>query len=644
MDGCTAPARRPAPASGAGWSMTRGAFVAMRRLGEALAVLAVLGFAAPAAADVLVSNIDLNDKDGVLHLRGVKQAQGFTTGSNGSGYTLNSVDLEIGMSEDRRREVTVQLATGLKAGAKSYTVVATLTNLSSDPDRSVNRFTAPSGTVLDANTKYWVVAAATNPKRLPHMPPIPPISFGRTLDSGETGKFGWSLDDNRLWMGPSGRWLSPSSIPMFGIGPGVVELRVNGTERASSDPVLTMSGGSAVTEGTAASFTVTSDRAPSDPLTVNLTVSDSAGSDFVASSDEGSQTVTIPANATTATYLVTTQADSVVEPHGSVAVRLASGTGYTVGTNSGASVAVHEATPPPLPATGLTASHSSATAIGLAWTLPTQLAGVTVSGHEVQQQSAGSWTTVASLGADATSHTVTGLTNGTSYTFRVRVSANHGSADSETASLTALAPPKPATGLTFSNVTADTVDLSWTLPEQGEGVVVTRMEVHGVRNRPDSTDRREFTDDQWGRALGLDTTSTTRRAYHGGIVHDFRVRLFTNTGIADSEVASWSSPLARPKSATDLSFSNVTATSVDLSWTLPEQGEGVVVSAVEVLWEEEETDDSYYYWNSETLAGDAVSHTVTGLKGGTNYVFRVRSWRTAGTRFRERRTSGRLTG
>ena len=624
MDGCTVPAKRPATASGAGLAMKRGAFVAVRRLGAALAILAVLGFFAPAAADVLVSNLDRTDEGSRLPLRGVKQAQGFTTGSNGTGYTLSSIDLILPMNEGLRGEVTVQLATGLKAGGKSYTVVATLTNPSSYPDRGPNRFTAPSGTVLDANTKYWVVAAAANPKRPLHLPPLTPIGVGWTSDSGETRKFGWSVDDNRLWMGPSGRWLSPSSIPSAGIHPGPVELRVNGTERASSDPVLTMSDGSAVTEGTAASFTVTSDRAPSDPLTVNLTVSEPAGSDYVASSDEGSKTMTIPANATTATYLVTTQADGVVEPHGSVAVRLATGTGYTVGTNSAASVAVHEATPPPLPATGLTASYSSATAVGLAWTLPTQLAGVTVSGHEVQQQSAGSWTTVASLGADATSHTVTGLTNGTSYTFRVRVAGNHGSADSETVSLTALSPPKPATGLTFSNVTADTVDLSWTLPEQGAGVVVSRMEVHGVRNRPDTIHRQEFTDDQWGRALGLDTTSITWGVYHGGIVHDFRVRLFTNTGITDSEVASWSSPLAQPNPPTDLSFSNVTATSVDLSWTLPEQGEGVVVSAVKVLWEEDERASSYYYdWNSETLTGDAVSHTVTGLKAGTDYVFRV---------------------
>ena len=67
----------------------------------------------------------------------------------------------------------------------------------------------------------------------------------------------------------------------------------------------------------------------------------------MASSDEGSKTVTIAAGATSATYSVATRAKSAVEPHGSVTVRVATATGYILGTKSGASVAVHEATPPP---------------------------------------------------------------------------------------------------------------------------------------------------------------------------------------------------------------------------------------------------------------------------------------------------------
>ena len=105
-------------------------------------------------------------------------------------------------------------------------------------------------------------------------------------------------------------------------------------------PDLTISGGGAVTEGTAASFTVTASPAPTSPLTVNLTVADAAGSDFVATGNEGTQTVTVPASGT-ATYTVATEGDSTDEPSGPVTVTIASGSGYSVTAASGsAGVAV----------------------------------------------------------------------------------------------------------------------------------------------------------------------------------------------------------------------------------------------------------------------------------------------------------------
>ncbi len=110
----------------------------------------------------------------------------------------------------------------------------------------------------------------------------------------------------------------------------------------TNDPTITISGGSAVIEGTAAAFTVTADGAPRANLTVNLTVSDASDSDFLASEDEGSKTVTINAGATTASYSVTTQGDQTIEPNGSVTVQVASGAGYSVGTTSSASVTVND--------------------------------------------------------------------------------------------------------------------------------------------------------------------------------------------------------------------------------------------------------------------------------------------------------------
>ena len=111
-----------------------------------------------------------------------------------------------------------------------------------------------------------------------------------------------------------------------------------------SQPVITISGGNAVTEGTAASFTLTASPVPGTSLVVNLNVSEETGGgqDYVAASDEGGKTVTISANAGTATFTVGTIADSTDEPNGRVMVAVNSGTGYSVGSTSSASVAVND--------------------------------------------------------------------------------------------------------------------------------------------------------------------------------------------------------------------------------------------------------------------------------------------------------------
>ena len=58
-------------------------------------------------------------------------------------------------------------------------------------------------------------------------------------------------------------------------------------------PVLTITGGPAVTEGTAATFTVTASSAPAsdDTLIVNIGVADAPGADFLASRPRGQQRI-----------------------------------------------------------------------------------------------------------------------------------------------------------------------------------------------------------------------------------------------------------------------------------------------------------------------------------------------------------------
>ena len=107
----------------------------------------------------------------------------------------------------------------------------------------------------------------------------------------------------------------------------------------NSSPVVTVTGGEAVSEGTDASFTLTAFPAPTGSLTVNVTVAESE--DFVASGDEGTDTVTITTSGT-ATYTVPTVDDATDEANGSVKVTVNSGTGYTPGSTASATVTVND--------------------------------------------------------------------------------------------------------------------------------------------------------------------------------------------------------------------------------------------------------------------------------------------------------------
>ena len=113
-------------------------------------------------------------------------------------------------------------------------------------------------------------------------------------------------------------------------------------------PVITISGGTAVTEGTGALFTVNADSAPSSNLTVNLNVADAAGSDFVAVTNEGSQPVVITAGQNSATHTVPTVDDTSNEAHGDVTVTVVGGVGtrvYRTGSPSSATVTVNDDDP-----------------------------------------------------------------------------------------------------------------------------------------------------------------------------------------------------------------------------------------------------------------------------------------------------------
>lgn len=182
--------------------------------------------------------------------------------------------------------------------------------------------------------------------------------------------------------------------------------------------------------------------------------------------------------------------------------------------------------------------------------------------------------------------------------------------------------PKPATDLTFSNQFGTTIDLSWTLPAEPEGVVVTKVQVRSGMTSPVSTRDCRVTG---GAYRDADLTSVTWPIMHGGFTHCFSVRLVTDHYHTDSEVVSWTSTQDGLKRPTGLTASNATQTTVDLAWTVPDQAVWVTqAESVGEVWSEVEQQQADGTWSRVAkLATDAVAHTVTGLSAGTAYSFRV---------------------
>lgn len=124
--------------------------------------------------------------------------------------------------------------------------------------------------------------------------------------------------------------------------------------------------------------------------------------------------------------------------------------------------------------TGLAASPASDTSVALSWTAPT---GSTVTGYNVYETSP----TAQQVGANVsgTSFTVTGLTQGTAYTFEVKaVDDTLVSGPSNAASATPgpTAPGVP-TGLSVKN-NGNLVDLMWKAPTNNGGASITGYNVY----------------------------------------------------------------------------------------------------------------------------------------------------------------------
>ncbi len=236
----------------------------------------------------------------------------------------------------------------------------------------------------------------------------------------------------------------------------------------------------------------------------------------------------------------------------------------------------------------------------LSWVQPS--GGAEVTGYEYEQDFSGTW---ISTGSTDTDYTVTGLTNGQSYTFRVRAanSAGQSAASTASASVTPATVPGAPTSLS-ATVSDQRVDLIWTAPASNGGQSITDYEY-----------------EQGGSGTWISTggTATSYMVHNltNGQPYRFLVRAVNSVGAGAASAASPNiTPATEPDAPTGLS-ATVSDQEVDLIWTAPASNGGATI-----LRYEYELDFSGT-WTS--TGGTATSYTVTGLTNGQAYTFRVRA-------------------
>jgi subtilisin family serine protease len=272
---------------------------------------------------------------------------------------------------------------------------------------------------------------------------------------------------------------------------------------------------------------------------------------------------------------------------------------------------------------------TSLTAVGgvtqasLSWTAPTQSGGADVTDYVVEysSNSGSTWTVFADGVSTSTAATVTGLTNGTTYQFRVKAVSSGGTSEASSTATAVVGVPSAPTSLSATPLGLS-IRLSWTAPAQNGGSVITDYVAQF------STDSGAT----WSTFSDSVSTSTTTTVtgLTNGLTYQLRVSAVNSVGTsAPSSVViavPWAASL--PSAPLDLAIASYGLNQVGLSWTIPATNGGDTITDYVI----EYSSNSGSTWTTFTdLVTSLRSATVTDLVNGVSYIFRVSARNSAGT-------------
>ena len=234
------------------------------------------------------------------------------------------------------------------------------------------------------------------------------------------------------------------------------------------------------------------------------------------------------------------------------------------------------------------------------------------------QQDGGAWIDIdnSSPGeANELSFTVTGLTNGATYAFKVRA-VNSIGAGAETGETSAIPAGVPLAPTDFRATEGDeSAILSWTAAANN-GAAITKYQY-----QQDGGNWNDIGNSAPGEANALSFTVTSLT---NGATYAFKVRAVNSQGAGAETTEETATPRTVPGAAW-----NVAAAPSDggalLTWQAPSADGGAPITGYE--WD---GDDSGVGWLAVPGDGATRSYLVTGLTNGTSYTLKVRAVNAAG--------------
>ncbi|WP_066224096.1 fibronectin type III domain-containing protein [Formosa haliotis] len=293
------------------------------------------------------------------------------------------------------------------------------------------------------------------------------------------------------------------------------------------------------------------------------------------------------------------------------------GSGNRSGQSTGLTVATLELldeTPPSIP-TGLVSSNITSNSLDLIWSASTDNVGVT--DYEVFMDGISQ-----GLSSGLLTQSITGLSPNTSYSFTVLAVDGSGNRSGQSTGLTVATlelldetPPSIPIGLVSSNITSNSLDLSWSASTDNVGVTDYEVFMDGISQ---------------GLSGGLLTQSITGLSPNTS--YSFTVLAVDGSGNRSGQSTGLTVATLElldetpPSIPTGLVSSNITSNSLDLIWTASTDNVGVTDYEV------------FMDGISQGLSGGLLTQSITGLSPNTSYSFTVLAVDGSGNR------SGQSTG